>query len=195
MLGRWRCCTPSSTNTCARASRSGARRSPSRPGLGVSSATIRNEMAALEELGIPLAPAHLGRPDPDRRRLPQVRGLASARWPHARQAAPRDRRLLRGDDARPGGGPEGHDPAPVEGDPVRGPRGPAGGLERGDPAHRAARGRQRRDAAGHRAARPRRQGAARPSGWARRGRARRRSTARSRTDCAGARSPRRGPKR
>ena len=46
-----RSCTRSSRSTSAPASRSGARRSRSGPGIGVSSATIRNEMAALEELG------------------------------------------------------------------------------------------------------------------------------------------------
>ena len=74
-----RSCTRSSRSTCAPASRSGSETIAERAGLGVSSATIRNEMAALEELGYLHAPAHQRRPDPHRRRLPPLRRLAARR--------------------------------------------------------------------------------------------------------------------
>ncbi len=42
--------------------------------LGVSSATIRNDMAALEDEGLITAPAHQRRPDPHGQGLPAVCG-------------------------------------------------------------------------------------------------------------------------
>ncbi len=117
---------------------------------------------------LPLAPAHLGRPHPDRRRLPQVRRCAPAGRPDARHAAPRDRGLLRRDDARPRGRPEGDDPAALAGDAVRGSGGASLRLERAGAADRADRARERPHAAGRRAARPRGQGDDRPAGRARR---------------------------
>ena len=54
-------------------SRSGRRPSRARAASGVSSATVRNEMTVLEREGYIVAAAHVGRPDPDRPRLPLLR--------------------------------------------------------------------------------------------------------------------------
>ena len=76
-------------------------------GLGVSSATIRNEMAALEELG------YLTHPHTSAGRIPTDAGYRHyvdslpAGGTAARRPAPRDRRLLRRGDRRPRGGAEG----------------------------------------------------------------------------------------
>ena len=130
---------------------------------------------------LPHAPAHVRRPDPDRHRLPQVRGHASTGRTPSRRPAPSDRRLLRRDDARPRGGPEGDDAAAVACHPVRGPGRSAVGVGRGDPSNRADRGGERADVPRDRPARPGRQGDRRPARAARLGRARRaRSPARGR---------------
>ncbi len=47
--------------------------------LGISSATIRNEMAALTRAGLPAPAAHLGRPGADRGGLPLLRPAPARR--------------------------------------------------------------------------------------------------------------------
>ena len=68
-------------------------------GLGVSSATVRSILARLEDEGYRAAAAHLGRPRPDRSRLPLLRGSA-ARAEAARAARPASSRRGCGATAR-----------------------------------------------------------------------------------------------
>jgi DNA-binding transcriptional ArsR family regulator len=56
--------------------------------LGVSAATIRNDMAVLEEEGLIAAPPHERRSDPHRCRVPTLRRQARGHQAHERGRAP-----------------------------------------------------------------------------------------------------------
>ena len=64
-------------------------------GFGVSSATLRNIMARLEDLGLRPAAAHLGRTRPDRPRLSELRRCAVVRAADAARHAPQMEARLR----------------------------------------------------------------------------------------------------
>ena len=125
-------------------------------------------MAALEELGLPDAPAHFGGADPDRRRLPQVRRHAPARRP----LRDTQRRAIAGFFAETMLDLEevlkGTTQLLSRVTQYAGLAVPPSGSERGHPADRAHRGRVRADVPRHRPAGARGQGDARPPGGPRR---------------------------
>ena len=126
-------------------------------GLGVSSATIRNEMAALEELSYLTHPhTSAGRIPTDTGYRHYVDSAARGRAP-ARGAAPPDRRLLRRGDRRPRGSAHGKRAAALAAHAVRGARGAAERGRGADRARRADRHGADPDDPGGRPARTRRQ--------------------------------------
>ncbi len=88
-------------------------------GLGVSAATVRNEMSLLEREGYIAQPHPSAGPGAHRPRLPLLRRPSRRRGPAARDRAPPHRRVLQQRHARHGPAPRPDEPAARAGDLAR----------------------------------------------------------------------------